>query len=88
MSENQRQYRVWQENGDLWGEYDNPEQMEREADKAREYCRRNFCHTNGQEQTPGKGDFKCGVLSEHGISTQVVEGDDDVTQDYLINGGA
>ena len=81
-----REYRVWLETGDLWGEYNSAPRAERAVRSAREWCRRNGCHTDGSEQTPGKGDFKCGTFEPHGVSLQVLEDGQDVTQDYLING--
>jgi hypothetical protein len=58
--------------------------MEEQADKARATC---SCGTNGMDDPIGSGNFACGVLSPHGISVMVTDGDGtDVTQDYLING--
>lgn len=46
-------------------------------------CEQNFCETDGQEETPGRGNFKCGVLSPHGIHIQVTENGYDITgHDY------
>lgn len=59
--------------------------MEEQADRAREECAK-ICGTDGQD-TDGNGNFACGVMSPHGISISVSDGDgNDVTQDYLING--
>jgi hypothetical protein len=79
-----REYLVWNEVGDLIsGPHRKRETAEKKASSAREWCRRNGCHTNGEEETPGKGNFKCGVLSEHGIHIQVTEGGYDITgHDY------
>jgi hypothetical protein len=59
--------------------------MKEQADKAREDCAK-ICGTDGQDTT-GNGTFACGVMSPHGVSVSVSDGDgNDVTQDYLING--
>jgi hypothetical protein len=59
--------------------------MEEQAEKARADCAK-ICGTDG-EDTSGNGTFACGVMSPHGISITVSDGDgNDLTQDYLING--
>lgn len=59
--------------------------MEEQADTARADCAK-ICGTDG-EDTSGNGTFACGVLSPHGISVTVTDGDgDDLTQDYYTNG--
>lgn len=52
-------------------------EMERWVQEARDDCR---C---GEDAGP-EGLY-CGALHPHGISMQVCEGDEDVTQNYLIN---
>lgn len=57
--------------------------MEEHADKARATCE---CGTDGNDDPPGSGAFQCGVLSPHGISTTITDGDgNDVTDDYQLN---
>lgn len=59
--------------------------MEEQADKARAECAEK-CGTDG-EDTSGNGNFACGVMSPHGISVGVTDGDgNDLYQDYLTNG--
>lgn len=59
--------------------------MEEQANKARATCAE-ICGTDGQDIS-GNGNFACGVMSPHGVSIGVHDGDgNDVTQDYLING--
>lgn len=59
--------------------------MEEQADKARAACAEE-CGTDGQD-TSGHGNFACGVMSPHGISIGVADGDgNDRYQDYLTNG--
>ncbi len=59
--------------------------MEEQADTARAECAE-ICGTDG-EDTTGNGTFACGVMSPHGISVSVLDGDgNDVTQDYYNNG--
>jgi len=61
--------------------------MEEHADTARATCERETCKTDGMDDPQGSGNFACGVLSPHGISVQVTDGDgNDLTQDYLNNG--
>lgn len=72
-------FRVWHENGDFLGEFETNTEADECARKAYEDCRRNGCKTNGAERTPGKGDFKCGVLNPHGISVQIIEDGQDVS---------
>lgn len=56
--------------------------MEEQAAKARATCE---CGTDG-EDTSGNGNFACGVLSPHGISTTITDADGcDVTDDYRLN---
>ena len=68
------EYRVWNEGGDYFGSHRTRAAAERSAGTARRECQKN-CRTNGQEVTPGRGDFKCGVLSPHGVSIQVIDED-------------
>ncbi len=77
-----REFRVWNEVGDLFGVHRTPGAAERTAAAARNACRKH-CRTSGKEVTPGMGDFQCGVLSRHGISIQVVEDGYDVTTGYI-----
>lgn len=57
--------------------------MEEQADKARATC---GCGTDGMDDPPGRGNFACGVMSPHGISTTITDGDgNDVTDDYRLN---
>lgn len=79
-----REYLVWNESGDLIsGPHRKREVAERQEAKAMTDCEQNFCETDGQEETPGRGNFKCGVLSPHGIHIQVTENGYDITgHDY------
>lgn len=82
MSE-QVEFWVWNEGGDLpSGPHTERADAERERDKARAECAE-VCGTDGEESTPGRGDFACGVLREHGIFIQITRDGQDVTsQDY------
>lgn len=60
--------------------------MHEQEQKAIDACAA-ICGTDGSDDPPGSGAFACGVLSPHGISFSVLDGDgNDCTQDYLING--
>lgn len=75
---NEREYRVWHENGDLIDVFASPTAAEGTAIQRRTGC---DC---GED--PGPEGLFCGTLHPHGIFVQACEGDQDVTQDYLING--
>ncbi|MFB7906379.1 hypothetical protein ACFC1T_08130 [Kitasatospora sp. NPDC056076] len=75
------EYRVWNEVGDLFGVHRKRERAEETAERARKGCAK-YCETDGEEENPGRGDFRCGVLSPHGISIQVVDGAYDVTSHH------
>ena len=77
------EFRVWNEAGDLIsGPHRKRSVAEESADRARTECAE-ICGTDGEELTPGRGDFACGVMNPHGISVQVVEDGRDVTgEDY------
>jgi hypothetical protein len=76
-----KQYLVWDESGGLLsGPHRSAYKAEQMAEKARQDCAR-ICGTDGQESSPGKGDFSCGVLEEHGIHIQITDGDRDVSHD-------
>lgn len=76
-----REYRVWNESGDLLGEYDTVAEAEAAEAREREACAK-LCETDGQEDHPGRGDFRCGVMSPHGIHIQVSEDGEDITSHY------
>ncbi len=74
------EFRVWTEGSDLVGTYDT--KAEAVAAIALE-AQRCPCGTDGQEATPGKGNFTCGALSPHGLHIQIIEDGVDVTSsDY------
>ncbi|WP_413114820.1 hypothetical protein ACK1X7_07385 [Streptomyces sp. CY1] len=74
-----REFLVWNEGGELVsGPHRQRDVAEGQAERARQACP---CGTDGQEVTPGRGDFRCGVLSPHGISIQITENGRDVTAD-------
>lgn len=76
-------FMVWNESGEISGPHRKREIAERRAEMAARDCEQNGCETDGQENTPGRGDFKCGVMSPHGIHIQVIENGEDVTaHDY------
>lgn len=76
-----KQYLVWDETGGLLsGPHRTRAKAESMADRGRAKCSR-ICGTDGKELHPGRGDFACGVLEEHGIHIQITDGDRDVTQD-------
>lgn len=83
-----REYRVWHENGDvLWVAFNDDMGLYAPAGQVAEDTasrHRDKCQCG--EEAGSEGLF-CGTLHPHGIFVQVCEGDDDVTQDYLINGG-
>jgi hypothetical protein len=77
------EFLVWSEAGDL---ISGPHRMRSVADqsasKAREECAK-ICGTDGEELTPGRGNFACGVMSPHGISVQITKDGRDATgEDY------
>lgn len=75
-----KEYVVWDESGGLIsGPHRNRATAERAADKARAACAK-ICGTNG-EDTDGRGNFACGVLSEHGIHIQITQDGRDVSHD-------
>ena len=73
--EDRTEYRVYNEVGEIYGECSTLGEAQDLAEIAKNECETHFCGTDGQEETPGRGDFKCGVLSEHGIHIDEVEGD-------------
>lgn len=59
--------------------------MEEQADKARATCAE-ICGTDGTDTDRRPGDFACGVMNPHGVSTTITDGDgNDVTDDYRLN---
>ena len=82
-----REYRVWHENGDvLWTAYSDDMDLYAPAEQVAEDTasrHRAKCPCGEEEGPEG---LYCGTLHPHGIFVQAIEGDLDVTQDYLING--
>lgn len=76
------QFVVYNEAGDILGEFVNRSDAAACMEREREACAV-ICETDGKELSPGRGDFACGVLSEHGIHLQIFEDGQDVTDsDY------
>jgi len=73
---------VWNEVGDMLGEFDSQSMAEEQAERERKACAV-LCGTDGKESYPGRGDFICGTLHPHGIFVQIIEDDEDATtRDY------
>lgn len=66
----EREYRVWEETGDLIAVYDNPGEAWKKATVACNTCP---CGTDGRGG-------ECGVLDPHGISVRVIEDGQDITE--------
>ncbi|MDT0318517.1 hypothetical protein [Streptomyces millisiae] len=72
-SAHQREFRVWCENGDLVAVSDTYEEAAEELRAA----------VQGDVERLVREDAACGVLSTYGYSIDVIEGGQDVTQDFL-----
>ncbi|ONK10396.1 hypothetical protein [Streptomyces sp. MP131-18] len=66
------EFRVWNEGGDLLGEFDNQNDAEAFAERERKACSAK-CGM-GEDR-----DRLCGAVNPHGISVQIVEDGQDVT---------
>lgn len=76
------EFRVLNEVADVLGVFENRADAEAHMKREQHLCAA-VCGTDGQEETPGRGNFRCGTLHPHGIFMQIMEDGKDVTeQDY------